>query len=275
MRKHPTTLILKGNISMIIYLYVKQHSITGLKYFGMTTSNPTKYNGSGVHWIRHINKHGKDYIRTIKIYEFSNFEECSYFALKFSKENNIVKSKEWANLIEENGLKTTTLGCVLSKTTKKKISNSLKKYNKETIKSPSKLIGRCLSENHKEKIKLAAKIKKLNPNYIHPLLGREPSNKGKVGNQIAWNKGKKTGPNSNISNEKRSETLKKKYETEIHPRKNITPWNKGKKNPTASTNFNTKRMTCEYCNKSNLNAGNYNRWHGSQCKEATPLPRHK
>jgi hypothetical protein len=46
------------------YLYIKQHSITGLKYFGKTTkSNPYKYNGSGKYWIRHINKNGKEHIK--------------------------------------------------------------------------------------------------------------------------------------------------------------------------------------------------------------------
>ena len=41
------------------YLYVKQHSITGMKYFGKTTRNPIKYIGSGKYWKRHISKHGK------------------------------------------------------------------------------------------------------------------------------------------------------------------------------------------------------------------------
>ena len=40
------------------YLYIKQHKITKLKYFGKTTKDPNKYLGSGKHWIRHIKKHG-------------------------------------------------------------------------------------------------------------------------------------------------------------------------------------------------------------------------
>ena len=34
---------------------------------------------------------------------FENIDEATEFALKFSRDNNIVESKEWANLIEENG----------------------------------------------------------------------------------------------------------------------------------------------------------------------------
>jgi len=90
---------------MIIYLYIKQHSITGLKYFGKTTQpDPFKYVGSGTYWTRHVNSHGKEFIKTVEIWGFDNQELCTDFALKFSEENNIVESKEWANLMPENGL---------------------------------------------------------------------------------------------------------------------------------------------------------------------------
>ena len=35
---------------------------------------------------------------------FDDAELCTEFALKFSKQNNIVLSDQWANLIEENGI---------------------------------------------------------------------------------------------------------------------------------------------------------------------------
>ena len=89
---------------MTIYLYIKQHSVTGLKYFGKTISkNPFKYLGSGKRWVPHIKKHGVDQVKTLEIWGFDNQEMCTEFALKFSKDNNIVESKEWANLMEENG----------------------------------------------------------------------------------------------------------------------------------------------------------------------------
>jgi hypothetical protein len=88
---------------MKIYLYVKQHKITGLKYFGMTvTKDPYVYLGSGKYWRRHLKTHGKD-IDTINVWEFTDPELCEEFALDFSEKNNIVESKEWANLRPENG----------------------------------------------------------------------------------------------------------------------------------------------------------------------------
>lgn len=87
-----------------VYLYVKQHSITGLKYFGKTTSsNPFKYNGSGKRWLNHIKKHGIKHIKTIDVWGFDDEDLCSSFALEFSKQNNIVESSDWANLAPENG----------------------------------------------------------------------------------------------------------------------------------------------------------------------------
>ena len=86
-------------------LYIKQHSLTGLKYFGKTTRDPLKYLGSGKRWMHHIKKHGPEHVRTLWVSEsFIDSELISDFAEEFSKDNNIVESKNWANLINENGL---------------------------------------------------------------------------------------------------------------------------------------------------------------------------
>ena len=48
-----------------VTLYIATHNITGKKYFGKTCKWFTQkdlqenYNGSGKHWNRHKNKHGK------------------------------------------------------------------------------------------------------------------------------------------------------------------------------------------------------------------------
>lgn len=85
------------------YLYVKQHKITGLKYFGMTaTKDPYVYLGSGKYWRRHLKIYGKDIITT-DVWIFDNIESCEKFALDFSAKHNIVESTEWANLRPENG----------------------------------------------------------------------------------------------------------------------------------------------------------------------------
>ncbi len=86
------------------WLYIKQHNITGLKYFGKTTrKNPNGYRGSGSYWKNHLRKHGKD-ISTTWCQLFENRDELIEYATKFSIENNIVDSLEWANLAIENGI---------------------------------------------------------------------------------------------------------------------------------------------------------------------------
>lgn len=87
------------------YLYIKQHSVTGLLYFGKTTKiNPNKYAGSGKHWLRHIKKHGRKYIETLWYCLFIDQIELIKFATNFSIQENIVESELWANIINENGL---------------------------------------------------------------------------------------------------------------------------------------------------------------------------
>jgi hypothetical protein len=87
------------------YLYVKQHNITGLKYFGKTSKNPYAYQGSGKYWISHIKQHGRKYVKTLWVSEvFTDKVNLVVAALKFSFENDIVNSMEWANLKIENGL---------------------------------------------------------------------------------------------------------------------------------------------------------------------------
>lgn len=97
----------------MVCLYIATHNITGKKYFGKTTKWFTledlqkNYYGSGKYWKKHIEKYGKDV--TMKIYGiFSlNPKDKNYvepIALAFSKNNNIINDKKWANLIFENGL---------------------------------------------------------------------------------------------------------------------------------------------------------------------------
>ena len=50
----------------MIYLYIKTHNVTGLKYLGKTEScDPHKYKGSGKYWNIHLKKHGNDYSKQI------------------------------------------------------------------------------------------------------------------------------------------------------------------------------------------------------------------
>jgi len=112
---------------MTIYLYTKTHSITGLKYFGKTVRNPYTYNGSGLYWKRHIRKYGTEHIITENVWEFECQEKATNFALRFSMENNIVESAEWANMKNEDALAGWGIG---------------NKHN----------VGRTLTEDHRRKI---------------------------------------------------------------------------------------------------------------------------
>ena len=72
------------------YLYIKQHSITGLKYFGKTTVDPYKYKGSGMHWLRHINKHGREHVETLWVSElFTDKDKLHTYSEFISEELNI------------------------------------------------------------------------------------------------------------------------------------------------------------------------------------------
>ena len=70
---------------------------------GKTKSkDPYSYTGSGLVWKRHLNKHGYNFSTQILLIT-EDKEELKQTGLFFSKIFNIVKSAEWANLMEEYG----------------------------------------------------------------------------------------------------------------------------------------------------------------------------
>ena len=157
------------------YLYIKQHFITGLKYFGKTTKDPYKYIGSGKYWNNHIKKHGKEHIDTLWVSELYHDTSIVEPALHFSEENNIVKSKDWVNLIYENGLDGGSFGIIVSNETKAKMSESRKgKTNSEETRSKISAAtkGKIVSEETRVKISEANK-------------GRSPSDKARTNQSIA------------------------------------------------------------------------------------------
>lgn len=89
--------------SKTIYLYLKTHNKTGLKYLGKTVKDPFTYQGSGNYWLNHINKHGYD-VTTEVLFETDDMEEFKKVALEFSNKLNIVESNEFANLVVEQGV---------------------------------------------------------------------------------------------------------------------------------------------------------------------------
>lgn len=111
-------------------LYVKEHSVTGLRYFGKTSQQDIeKYKGSGVYWKNHIKKHGISHVRNIWVSDwFTCKEDLVEFSLAFSELFDIVNSNEWANLMEENGLSGALVGddnVAKNPEVRKKISEAL------------------------------------------------------------------------------------------------------------------------------------------------------
>lgn len=178
----------------MVHLYIKQHNVTGLKYFGKTSvQDPYTYKGSGKRWKRHLQKHGND-ITTVMVKKFDNIQEASDWALKFSVENNIVNSKEWANMIEENAMDGGSLSEWHTPESRKKMSDA-KKANP----CPQNIAGWTHKEETKKKMSKAAKdrVKRDGPPKGMWVAGSHP------------NKGKKLGPRSEQHIKNLKESIKK------------------------------------------------------------------
>lgn len=179
MLSHLTTLTLKQeSISMVIYLYVKQHQITGLLYFGKTTrSDPYNYKGSGKYWLNHISKHGRKHVNTINVWAFEDITPATSFAGDFSRAHNIVESTEWANLRYENGLDGAPPGHVVSEETRAKQSNSHKG-------KPARNKGVPMSPEQKAKISASKTgyVRSIESRQKQSLscMGRTSANKGRT-----------------------------------------------------------------------------------------------
>lgn len=151
------------------WLMIKRHSVTGLQYFCKTTQNTLKnaikYHGSGLHWKKHIKKHGREFVTTEWISLFYDKDECLTYAVQFSEDNDIVVSDAWSNLVIETGLDRGE-SRPMPDTVKEKISNAKK--------------GIPLSEEHKEKLK-----KPHNFTYAYTDEHKEKLSKTKRGKEIS------------------------------------------------------------------------------------------
>lgn len=88
------------------YLMIKTHNVTGLKYLCKTSTDdsqkPFKYYGSGKYWLRHLKVHGYN-ISTEILKVCHTKEELMHEGIKYSKLFDVVKSEQFANMIEERG----------------------------------------------------------------------------------------------------------------------------------------------------------------------------
>ena len=158
-----------------LYLMVKTHTITGLKYLckKVTTSDSKaiSYLGSGTRWNNHLKVHGKHINTEIIVKcELDKIEEFSKLCIEHSNKFNIVKSDEWANLIIETGKpgtkidiycgdKGTFFGKKHTEETKEKISIANRGDNNVMRRRPEILLKSIVTKNkpeNKEKQRLIA-----------------------------------------------------------------------------------------------------------------------
>ena len=228
-------------MSNTIYLYLKTHNVTGLKYLGKTERNPFIYNGSGVYWKKHIEKHGND-VTTEILFETTDMEEFRKVGLEYSERWNIVESEEFANLAMEGGE-----GRVgpHSELTIQKIKESKQNISEETRKK--------LSES---------------------MSGRTAWNKGKAGLS-----GNKNGFFGKTHSDKQKEKWSKERKSSKHTdetKKKISEANSGVKNSFYGKSHtpemlayiaskSSERVECPHCKKVGGKSG-MKRWHFDNCK---------
>ena len=163
------------SVNKYLYLMVKTHTITGLKYLckKVTTSDSKaiSYLGSGTRWNNHLKVHGKHINTEIIVKcELDKIEEFSKLCIEHSNKFNIVKSDEWANLIIETGKpgtkidiycgdKGTFFGKKHTEETKEKISIANRGNNNVMRRRPEILLKSIVTKNkpeNKEKQRLIA-----------------------------------------------------------------------------------------------------------------------
>ena len=85
------------------YLMLKEHCHTQKKYLCVTVrKNYDSYEGSGIYWQKHLQKHGKHF-KTTLLFSSDNEEEFNTQCLYYSELFDVVKNPNFANLVPELG----------------------------------------------------------------------------------------------------------------------------------------------------------------------------
>lgn len=226
----------------MIYLCVKEHKITKLKYFCKTTrKDPVKYLGSGKYWRDHLKVHGR-LVETLEIWQFDHQEDCTKFALHFSEKFNIVDAtdsagqKIWANLRPENGMDGNLPGC------KGLVGEKNGMYNKthtEENKEYFRLLATGRKHTLESKQKRSAKLSGSN----NPMYGKKHSAES-TAKRKAW------------ASKKSQELLANGTHPFIGSNENRL------KNGTHPSQV---KVSCVCC-KTTLSISVFKRWHDGKCK---------
>lgn len=179
---------------MNIYLYIKTHNLTGLKYLGKTVQNPYSYPGSGKYWKQHIKEYGND-VSTKILKECKNKDELSYWGRYYSEIYDVVNSDSWANKIPETGGGPGRSGFNKGKNNPMygkvridlKGANSPNKREDRRDKSREIMNERWNNLEYREYIKDYRRKLWQNPEYLKKMKGRTKTNKRIMINQIEYN----------------------------------------------------------------------------------------
>lgn len=154
----------------MIYLYLKTHNQTGLKYLGKTVNDPFKYKGSGTRWLRHLAVHGND-VTTQILQICENEHEIKEWGLYYSNLWNVVDNKQFANLMEETGS-----GGVRDEVINMIVSSKLKEHNQllsaEYKKQRSSHAGKSFWDKVRNDPVLKERISLHRKQQINPMKGK-------------------------------------------------------------------------------------------------------
>jgi len=197
------------------WLYVKKCSHCDLKYFGTTVrANVERYRGSGSRWVAHLQRHKAKAITIAKrFYESHQREECMRRAIEFSKEHDIVASREWANAHVETGALAVNGGWFVGNQHSKKTLKIISQSNKGKVwfHDPHSSFATKLFPGDRT-IKKLGLVRGMHPNHLRHLAKTE-EHKAKIGN---GNRGKA-----------KSAETRAKLSAALKGRPGHTPWNKG------------------------------------------------
>jgi len=250
------------------FLYIKQHSVTGKLYFGKTArKNVERYTGSGIHWGRHVSSHGKDKVVTLWYCLFTDIDTLVNAALEMSVIMNITDSGDWLNFKPESGLD----------------GGSFKGFNGFT--------GRTQTEHQKAVVTELGKVRPATDRMRENMavVGSLPRTEKQIAASVA--KAQKMGKANSkpvtldgiTYPSKRAAAKKLNVSLIVLDRLlNGLPAKVARKPLTEEQLANVKRAannrppqekkTCPHCGKS-VDAGNYKRYHGDNCKLRPDSPR--
>lgn len=224
------------------YLYIKQHSITGLLYFGKTVKNPLKYTGSGIYWKRHLKEHGA-HIETLWYCLFTDQESLIEFATLFSTINDIVNNESWANLSIENGLDGAPVGHPSFITDSVEVSKKLSARSKERWANPE----------------FKERMKQIHKNRHTPESRKATAEKTKQ----AWTPERKARHSENMKGHPGSKKLKGIPKSQEHNRKNSEALKGKKKSAEHLKNLQETlkwRKVCRLTDRKEMSVTHFSRW---------------